>query len=53
MWLEDSQFSNKISKISSETKARWKICMKDIDIVNTEMSALKKVMQLMINITVY
>ena len=41
MWLEGSHFSNWTSKISSATKARCKICMKGIGIVNMEVSALK------------
>ena len=33
LWPEDPQFSSWISKASCATKARYKICIKDIDIV--------------------
>ena len=41
VWLEDPQFSSWISKTSNATKARCKIFMKDIDIANMGVSALK------------
>ena len=41
VWLEDPRFSSWISKTTCVTRARCKICMKDIDIANMGVSTFK------------
>lgn len=42
VWLENLHFSSWVSKTSSATKTKCKICMNDIDIAGMGVSALKR-----------